>query len=216
MIGVRSGWLFASANSDLFTFVQDHLTVDRKDFNAPAIGVDVEVAMTPAAERHRRVRLSRARARTRSTATSSTTSCCRSTRRLIGRKELNLSGSVRLALLPSGRRISRFAWIPRTVTPYVGAGAGPPSSTSSSSSPASSTSTRAACPFDDSFTSKGWAPSVHALGGVDVRVFRKPLHVTVEGRYTWVSSAPLSNDFVDFEPLGLAGFKATAGLHYMF
>ena len=35
MIGVRSGWMFASANSDLFTFVQDHLTVDRKDFNAP-------------------------------------------------------------------------------------------------------------------------------------------------------------------------------------
>ncbi len=47
MIGVRSGWVFASANSDLFTFVQRHLTVDRKDFNAPAIGVDVEAAMTP-------------------------------------------------------------------------------------------------------------------------------------------------------------------------
>lgn len=47
MIGVRSGWLFSSANSDLFTFVQEHLTVDRRDFNAPAIGVDVEFAMTP-------------------------------------------------------------------------------------------------------------------------------------------------------------------------
>ena len=47
MIGVRSGWVFASANSDLFTFVERHLTVDRKDFNAPAIGVDVEAAVTP-------------------------------------------------------------------------------------------------------------------------------------------------------------------------
>ena len=47
MIGVRSGWVFASAKSDLFTFVQRHLTVDRKDFNAPAIGVDVEAAITP-------------------------------------------------------------------------------------------------------------------------------------------------------------------------
>ena len=27
--------------------MQRHLTVDRKDFNAPAIGVDVEVAMAP-------------------------------------------------------------------------------------------------------------------------------------------------------------------------
>ena len=57
MIGVRSGWVFASANSDLFTFVQRQLTVDRKDFNAPAIGVDVEVAVAPRAERNRRVRL---------------------------------------------------------------------------------------------------------------------------------------------------------------
>src|SRR3990170_6480140 len=47
MVGFRSGWMFASAKSDLFTFVQRHLTVDRKDFNAPAIGVDVEVAMAP-------------------------------------------------------------------------------------------------------------------------------------------------------------------------
>ena len=39
-VGMRTGWMFASANSDLFTFVQDQLTVERKDFNAPAIGVD--------------------------------------------------------------------------------------------------------------------------------------------------------------------------------
>ena len=40
------------------------------------------------------------------------------------REEWIVSGSMRMALLPRGRRISRFAWLPRTVTPYVGAGAG--------------------------------------------------------------------------------------------
>ena len=48
-VGMRSGWMFASANSDLFRFVQDHLTVERKDFNAPAIGIDVDFALSPRA-----------------------------------------------------------------------------------------------------------------------------------------------------------------------
>ena len=48
-IGVRSGWVFASANSDLFTFVQDELTISRHDFDAPAIGMDVDFVMTPRA-----------------------------------------------------------------------------------------------------------------------------------------------------------------------
>ena len=42
-IAFRSGWLFARAGSDLFTFVQDQLTVDKNDFNAPALGMDVDV-----------------------------------------------------------------------------------------------------------------------------------------------------------------------------
>jgi len=33
------------------------------------------------------------------------------------REEYSLTASVRFALLPSGRRISRFAWIPRALTP---------------------------------------------------------------------------------------------------
>ena len=48
-VGMRTGWMFASANSDLFFFVQDHLTVERKDFNAPAIGIDMDFALTPRA-----------------------------------------------------------------------------------------------------------------------------------------------------------------------
>src|SRR4051812_42003818 len=42
-VAVRSGWLFARAGSDLFTFVQDQLTVDKNDFNAPAMAFDVDV-----------------------------------------------------------------------------------------------------------------------------------------------------------------------------
>ena len=33
-VGVRGGWLFERAGSDLFTFVQEQLTVEPNDFNA--------------------------------------------------------------------------------------------------------------------------------------------------------------------------------------
>ena len=39
-------------------------------------------------------------------------------------RQINITGSVKFALTPRGQRISQFAWIPRTVTPYVGAGGG--------------------------------------------------------------------------------------------
>src|SRR5436190_23904538 len=48
-VAIRSGRMMARAGSDLFTFVQDQLTVNRKDFNAPAVGFDLDMAITPRA-----------------------------------------------------------------------------------------------------------------------------------------------------------------------
>ena len=42
-VGVRGGWLFERAGSDLFTFVQEQLTVEPNAFNAPTLAVDVGV-----------------------------------------------------------------------------------------------------------------------------------------------------------------------------
>jgi hypothetical protein len=52
------------------------------------------------------------------------------------------------------------------------------------------------------------------FGGVDVRVYKR-LYVSVEGRYLWSNGTP-DRDFIDFDPIDLAGLKATVGLHYMF
>ena len=68
--------------------------------------------------------------------------------------------------------------------------------------------------FNDSFGSKGWAPTVHALGGADIRVYQR-LYLTTEARYTW-SSAELGADFIDFEPVSLGGLRLSAGLQVVF
>ena len=212
MIGVRTGWVFASANSDLFTFVQRHLTVDRKDFNAPAIGVDVEVAMAPRVSAIAGFDFARASKNSeyRDLVDNQRLPITQTTRL----SELNLSASIKLALTPRGREISSRAWIPAAVTPYVGGGAGILKYEFLQFGDFVDVDSPNSAIFEDTFRSGGWTPSAHLFGGVDVRVYKR-LYLSGEGRYLWSSGTP-DRDFIDFDPIDLAGFKATAGVHYMF
>lgn len=212
MIGVRSGWVFASANSDLFTFVQEHLTVDRKDFNAPAIGVDVEFAVAP------RVGVIGGFDFARASKDSEYRDFVDNQRLPITQttqlSELNLSGSVKFAVTPRGRDVSNRAWIPAPVTPYVGAGGGMMRYEFLQYGDFIDVDSPAMDIFTDTFRSSGWTPTAHVFGGVDVRVYKR-LYLSGEGRYLWSNGAP-DRDFIDFDPIDLAGFKATVGVHYMF
>ena len=212
MIGFRSGWLFASANSDLFTFVQQHLTVDQKDFNAPAIGVDVEIAAAPRVSAIGGFEYSRASKNSeyRDFVDNQRLPIQQTTRL----SEWNLSGSVKFAITPRGRDISSRAWIPAALTPYVGAGGGFLHYEFLQTGDFIDVDTPAMDIFTDTFQSSGWTPSGHVFGGVDVRLYKR-LYLSGEGRYLWSSSTP-DPDFIDFEPIDLAGFKATVGIHYMF
>jgi hypothetical protein len=68
--------------------------------------------------------------------------------------------------------------------------------------------------FTDLFDSKGWTPSAHAFGGVDIRLTRI-LFMSLEGRYLW-ASAKLGRDFQHFDPIDLAGFRLSAGVNVLF
>jgi hypothetical protein len=212
MIGVRSGWVFASADSDLFTFVQRHLTVDRKDFNAPAIGFDVEIAITPRISAIGGYDFARASkdSEYRDFVDDQRLPITQTTRLT----ESNLSGSVKVAVTPRGREISNRAFIPAAVTPYVGAGAGLLKYEFLQFGDFIDVDSADLSIFSDTFRSSGWTPSAHVFGGVDVRVYKR-LYLSGEGRYLWSSGTP-DRDFIDFDPIDLAGFKATVGVHYMF
>jgi hypothetical protein len=209
-VGIRGGWVFASANSDLFRFVQDQLTVDREDFNAPAIGLDVDFALTPRASVVVGFDFSKAShdseyrdfVDNRRLPINQTTSL----------REMNLSGSLKFALTPRGREISSRAWIPAAVTPYVGAGGGVLFSQFLQYGDFIDVEDFSV--FADTFRSNGTSPSAHVFGGVDVRVWKR-LYVSGEGRYLW-SKATLDRDFSGFDPIDLAGFKLSGGVHYLF
>src|SRR4051812_21174978 len=121
-IAFRSGWFFAHAGSDLYTFVQDQLTVDRKDFNAPAMIFEVDVPVTA------RLNAVAGFEYSGSSTNSEYRHFVDNNRLPITQttelREMNLSYGMKLALTPPGREISPHAWIPASATPYVGAGAG--------------------------------------------------------------------------------------------
>ena len=209
-VAFRSGWFFARAGSDLFTFVQDQLTVDKKDFNAPALGMDVDVPVKGwlSAVAGFEYSGSSKDSEYRHFVDNKRLPITQTTQL----RQLNLSYSMQVALTPPGREISQHAWIPSAVIPYAGAGGGMlwykfhqdgdfVDFTDSSV-------------FTKTFDSRGRAPSAQVFGGVDVKALKR-LYVNGEARYLW-SHATLGRAFTGFDPIDLTGVKVSAGIRYMF
>ena len=209
-VSVDGGFLFASAGSDVYDFITEQLTLDKKNFNTPVIGGRIGVALSPRLEVG--VLYENAKSQTASEYREFIDNAGLPITQTTMRQDHQIAATLRWSLLPSGRRISRFAWIPRTVTPFIGAGAG--AIKYEFQQYGSFVDFQTLRVFNDTFSSKGWAPSVHVLAGTDLRLYRR-LYLTGEARYTW-SSAPLSADFVDFDPIDLAGARLGASLKLVF
>ena len=209
-IGLRGTWVFARAGSDLYDFVEDQLTIERKDFSGPAVAIELGVALRP------RLDVVAGLQTSRTSRLSEYRDYVDNNRLPIEQttvlKAVDVSGSLRYALLPRGYEVSRLAWVPRRVIPYVGAGLGAMWYEFEQSGDFVDFVDSSV--FSDNFRSAGWTSSVHAFGGLDVQVHRR-LFLTVEGRYVW-AKAELGDDFIDFDPIDLAGFRMATGINFVF
>jgi hypothetical protein len=221
-VGVRGNWVMASAGSDIYDFVTEHLTIDKSDFNTASFSMDVSVFATPRFDIVGGFEAAKSgidsdyRNYSETVRGSAVTIPISQTTEL---EQMHLTASARFGLLPRGRQISRLAWIPRTFVPYAGAGGGVTRYEFrqagdfvdfATANPAAGTFSI----FTDTFRSEGWAPSAHAFGGADILVFKR-IYFNVEGRYTWVQ-AELDQDFIDFQPMDLGGFRFGAGINFVF
>ena len=209
-VGVRGGWLFERAGSDLFTFVQEQLTVEPNAFNAPTLAVDVGVAVAPRTEAVFGVAFGGGTVRSeyRDLVDNDRLPITQATRL----RQTNLSASVKLALTPRGQEVGSLAWVQSPATPYVGAGVG--ALWYEFHQTGDFVDFLDLSVFSDTFQSNGWAPSAHVFAGVDVKLARR-VFLTGEGRYLW-SQAELGPDFSSFQPIDLTGFKLTVGINYLF
>lgn len=210
-IGVRGSMLVASANSDIFEFVTDILAIEKSDFNTGSFGFEAGYSLTPRLDIIGTIDLNGVKKPSdyrdwednRGLPIQQTTEL----------KQKNFTASAKFSLLPRGRAISRLAWIPRTFMPYVGAGGGYGNYEFRQNGDFVDFDNGNRV-FSDTFVSDGWAPTFHVLGGTDIRVYRHLL-LSLDARYSW-QKATLSNDFIDFEPIDLGGFRFGAGIHVAF
>jgi len=208
-VTVRGSWLFARAGSDWYDFVTNQLTVEPTDFNAPGIGFDVGVALNPRLEAQFGLDFSNANVTSeyRNFVDNNRLPITQQTRL----REVNLSGNIKVALTERGRDVSRFAWVPRTIVPYAGAGGGVLWFDVNQTGDFVDFVDFAV--FTDVFESRGWTPSAQVFGGADIRVFRR-LYLTVDGRYLWAAGT-LGREWIDFDPIDLAGFRLSAGFNFI-
>jgi len=209
-VSMRGSWLLPRAGSDWYDFVTDQLTLEPSDFRAPAFALDIGKVVSSRMEVVGGIEFGR----------SETTS---EYRRFVDNnrlpieqttelKLLDIHGSIKVPLLSRGREISRLAFVPRTVVPYAGAGAG--AMWYYMNQVGDFVDFVDLSVFSDVFRSRGWTPSAHVFGGADVRVFRR-LFATVDVRYLW-AAGDLGRDWIDFDPIDLAGTRVSAGFNYVF
>jgi hypothetical protein len=208
-IGLRVGWLSSRSGSDWYDFVTDQLTIDRTNFNGPGIGTDLGITIT------RRLDLMIGFDYSQSTTASEYRRFVDNNRLPIQQTTLlrgaNFSGGVKFALTERGREVGRLAWVPRKVVPFIGAGGG--ATWFQVKQTGDFVDYVDLSVFTDVFESKGWAPTAHAFGGVDVRVLRRA-YVTFDARYTW-ASGNLGADWIDFDPIDLSGLRLSAGFNFI-
>jgi opacity protein-like surface antigen len=111
-----------------------------------------------------------------------------------------------------GRSVSALAFVPRSFTPYVGAGAGALYYELRQNGDFVDFVTLRV--FPDVFRSRGWTPSAHVSGGADIRLWRS-LFLDVEGRYVW-AHGDLGADFVGFDGIDLDGARFSTGARIVF
>lgn len=214
-IALRGGWVFARAGSDVFDFVRDRLTIDEGDFNTAAFATDVGIALNPRADAV--IGFDFSRAKVASEYREFVDNERLPIQQTTSLQELNLTGSIRFALRPRGREVSSLAWIPRRVVPYAGAGGGilwyKFKQAGDFVDEVAGTPTSRPI-FSDLFEAKGWTPSAHVFGGVDLKLYRR-WFLTFEGRYVW-AAGDLGEDFERFEPIDLAGCRFGAGINVLF
>ncbi len=209
-IGVRGAFVKSRAESDIFKLTSDLLTLEKRDFNAPGIAIDLGLPINSRVDTLVGFEFSRSSAMSHYRELIDADGL--EIEQTTALSQANLSGSIEFAVLPRGRAVGRHVWVPAAVTPYVGAGAGLVWYRFEQQGDFVDI-------VDDSIfsallQSSGWTTGAHLFTGVDIKVARQML-LTAEARYQW-ADALLKDDYVDFESIDLTGLRITGGVQFMF
>lgn len=209
-VSVRGGMTLARAGSDIFDFVRQQLTLERSDFDAPLVAVELALGRDPRIESFFTVAFAR------SARWSEFRDYVDQDGLPIEQKtalsQLSIAAGGRFYLVRRGRQIGTLAWIPTRAAPYVGMGLG--AVRYQFVQEGDFVDYEDLSIFHDRFDSAGWTPTVQVLAGVDFRL-ASAASLLAEARLAQ-ASARLEDDFVDFDKIDLSGLQATLGVRWRF
>lgn len=205
-LGVWGGWAMPRADSDIYDFTRDELTLGDRDFDALSLAGELAFRVNERFD----VGVELGWARSEKLA---------EYRDWVGEDDLPIQQTTRLArrpitfnarayLLDRGRTVSRFAWVPSAWSPWVGVGGGWMWYKFEREGEFIDFGTLDI--FRDKVASEGTVPTFHVMGGADVSVGPRFV-VTGQIRYSWASAELDPYYFEGFDDIDLAGFQASAG-----
>lgn len=210
-LGFKAGYAMPRADSEIFSFTQEQLTLSRSDFDATALGGDLGVRVAPRMDLLLSVAYSG----------SETVSEFRDY--VEGPNDLPIEQVTSFTRVPvtlglkgylkeRGRSVGSLAWVPARWNAFAGAAAG--FTWYEFEQRGDFVDFETLDIFTDVFQDDGRAPTLQLFGGLEYSLSPTFL-LSAEGRYGFASSE-MGTDFVDFDPMDLAGFQATLGLSARF
>ena len=210
---LRGGFANANARGELFDFVTDTLSLDRKDFGGLALGADLAIATA-----YPRMSVVLGTGYQSSSASSDYRNWTDANDNPITQttqfKRVPVTAGLRFHLNDPGRSIGSLAWVPRPVALHVGAGAGATWYRFRQGGSFIDFQDPDLAVFDDTFETSGWGPTAYGAAGMDISLGAR-LALSLDARYMY-AKATVGDDFSGFDRIDLSGLSTTAGITFRF
>ncbi len=209
-LSIRGGFARPSASSDVFSFVTKRLTVDRGDFSGLSLATDLAFRVHSRADVLVGTGISTRVTRSEYRDFVDTDDLPIEQRTTFRR--IPITAGLKLHLRSEGRTISKLAWVPNKLSPYVAAGGGMMYYLFKQDGDFVDFRT------NDVFRTSLRSTDVSAMafGSVGTTYSLTPhVGLNAELRYEHARGA-LSSDFRDFSPIDLSGVGLTAGFLFRF
>ena len=209
-IKFESGYGFQQTSSEIYQFLIQEHTLGSRDFDSPYLGGELGLRFSERLDFSLSVGYQ----------SSSTGSEFRDwvdaddlpITQVTDLRQIPVTAGVKFYPFARGRSLGRFAWVPRSIAPFVGAGMGFVHYSLEQNGDFVDFETLDV--FYDDFTSDGEAFLARASAGVNISLGKQFLF-SLEGRYGW-ANAHMQGDFVGFDRIDLDGLQLIGGIAVRF
>jgi opacity protein-like surface antigen len=207
-LGLRGGWAFNRSDGEIYDFLTEQLTLEKGDFDAPAIAADFSWRLTSWMDVVFGFEWSgrEASSEFRDWVDQDGNAIEQDTRL----DQVPLTVSLKLYPIGRGRQVGDYAWVRKPVVPYVGGGIG--GTYYKLQQTGDFVDFVDLTIFEGDFSSEGVAFAQHVFVGADIKLTRS-FGLILEGRYYW-ASADLQGDFIGFDPIDLDGARVMIGINW--